>query len=126
MEEVRDYFPTEVVRGVAPSSERPVSLRLSTLLEGFQQLLRGCEALRKEGMSLEKQGRLYEELVRRNKVLEEKLSRQRGGLVLGGPGSLVLGGRGTDLFSSRGWRGVLHLRGVRECWGVCRVGGLWQ
>ncbi len=77
VEECRDYFPSEVVKSVLPNSSNPTPLKLSVILEAFQQFLHGYEGVKKENQSLQRKGRMHDELLKKCRILEEKLTRAR-------------------------------------------------
>lgn len=76
-EEARDYFPAEVVKSVSPSLGNPACLKLSVLLEGFQQLIRAFGSLKQENWSLQRKGRMYDELARKFRALESKMTQMQ-------------------------------------------------
>ena len=73
LEEVRDFFPSEAVKSVMPNPNAPVHLKLSVILEAFQQFLRGLEALKQENQSLWRKGKVYDDLVKKYRALEAKM-----------------------------------------------------
>lgn len=78
-EEARDFFPAEVIKGVMPNSSDPVALKVSVLLEAFQQFLRAFDSLKRENVSLQRRAKMYDELVRKNRILETKLNQMQAG-----------------------------------------------
>lgn len=76
-EECRDFFPSNIVKSVQPNPNNPTPLKLSVILEAFQQFMRGFEALKKENQSLQRKGRTYDELFKKYRILEEKLNQTR-------------------------------------------------
>lgn len=72
-EEARDYFPAEVVKSVTPSLGNPARLKLSVVLEAFQQFIRAFGSLKQENLSLQRKGRMYNELARKFRALESKM-----------------------------------------------------
>lgn len=96
-EEARDFFPSEVVKSVVPNPNDPATLRLSMLLEAFQQFLRAFENMKKENASLQRRGRLYDEMSRKYKALEAKMSQMQAATAAGSVGSQgVWQGRGQE------------------------------
>ena len=51
---MRDYFPTELLKGVNPSAEHFVPLRMSVLLDAFQQLFQKHTKLVQDSASLQR------------------------------------------------------------------------
>lgn len=76
-EEARDFFPTEVVKSVTPNLDNPVHLKLSVILEAFQQFIRAYDNLKRENLSLQRKGRMYDELSRKFRALESKMSQMQ-------------------------------------------------
>ena len=77
---IRDYFPAEFLKGVNPSAEHLIPLRLSVLLDAFQQLFQRYRKLLRDNESMQTRLKCLPELVQQKTVLEAKL-REREGVV---------------------------------------------
>lgn len=77
---IRDYFPAEFLKGVNPSAEHLIPLRLSVLLDAFQQLLQKYRKLLHDNESMQSELKSLPELVQQKSTLEAKLREQEGTL----------------------------------------------
>ena len=75
LEEVREYFPADAVRGINPGGS--VQLHSSVLLEAFSQFYHKHDQLIQENKSLASTARLVQALTKRSTALEEELSQCR-------------------------------------------------
>ena len=77
LEQIREYFPPHIIRGIQPNIKNPVQLRLSVLLNAFQQFVTKFEALICENKSLESRAKLLQDLVERSTKLEDEIQEYR-------------------------------------------------
>ena len=77
LEQIRDYFPPHIIHGIQPNIKHPVQLRLSVLLNAFQQFVTKFEALICENKSLESRAKLLQDLVERSTKLEDEIQEYR-------------------------------------------------
>ena len=77
LESASDYFPAEIIKGIIPSSSNPASMRLSVILEAFQQYFHAFEQMRKENQSLQRKAKMFDEVLKKNKLLEAKLKQMQ-------------------------------------------------
>ena len=70
MENTRDYFSTRALKDLSPSEHNPVSIKLSFLLESFQQLYHAFRSFKSKNLSLHE------------KLLEAVKSKEKAELVL--------------------------------------------
>ena len=75
LEEVREYFPADVVRGINPGGS--VQLHSSLLLEAFSQFYQKHDRLLQENRSLASTAKLVHALTKKCTELEEELSQCR-------------------------------------------------
>lgn len=75
-DDCRDFFPAEVVKGILPNEHNPVELKLSVILESFRQFYQAAEGLKRENQSLQMKAKMFEEVVKKNRILESKLYQQ--------------------------------------------------
>ena len=80
LEQVREYFPAEAIKGVHPSGS--VQLHSSVLLEAFSQFYQKLDRLTRENKSLTSTARLVQAVTKRSTALEEELSHYRGKMVI--------------------------------------------
>ena len=76
-EDARDFFPAEVVRGIVPSSANPAPLKMSVILESFQQFVRAIEVSKQENQTLLRKARAHDDLLRKYRALETKFAQTR-------------------------------------------------
>ena len=77
LEQVREYFPPHIIQGIQPNTKNPVQLRLSVLLNAFQEFVTKFEALICENKSLESRAKLLHDLVERSTKLEDEIQEYR-------------------------------------------------
>ena len=70
---IRDYFPAEFLKGVNPSADHLIPLRLSVLLDAFQQLFQKYRKLLQDNESMQSELKCLPELVQQKSILEAKL-----------------------------------------------------
>lgn len=73
LQSLREYFPADFLKGVNPSAEHLVPLRLSVLLDAFQQLCQKYLKLVKDNESLQEKLRLLPEIIKQKSTLEAQL-----------------------------------------------------
>lgn len=71
--DVPDYFPAKATDGIHPSVDHPVDLKLSVLLEAFQQFCQRFESLLQDNHSLQRKAKLAQDLIKRNSSLQAKV-----------------------------------------------------
>ena len=98
-DECRDYFPADVIRNVIPNPSNPTPLKLSVVLEAFQQFFGKFQALLRENQSLQRRGRMYDDLFKKYRILEEKLAKSRLDQTSGHNG--LTHGHATDLMKQK-------------------------
>lgn len=76
---IRDYFPAEFLKGVNPSAEHLIPLRLSVLLDAFQQLIQKYKKLLQDNESMQSELKCLPELVQQKSILEAELREREGG-----------------------------------------------
>ena len=76
---IREYFPAEFLKGVNPSAEHLIPLRLSVLLDAFQQLIQKYKKLIQDNESMQSELKCLPELVQQNSILESELREREGG-----------------------------------------------
>lgn len=81
---IREYFPAEFLKSVNPSVEHLLPLKLSVLLDAFQQFFQKYKMLLQDNESMQSKLKCLSELVQQKSILEAKL-REREGAV--GPSS---------------------------------------
>lgn len=77
LEQIQEYFPQHIIHGIQPNIKNPVQLRLSVLLNAFQQFVTKFEALICENKSLESRAKLLQDLVERSTKLEDEIQEYR-------------------------------------------------
>lgn len=77
---IRDYFPAEFLKGVNPSAEHLIPLRLSVLLDAFQQLFQKYRKLLQDNESMQSELKCLPELVQQKSILEAKLREREGAI----------------------------------------------
>ena len=77
LEQIQEYFPSHIIHGIQPNIKNPVQLRLSVLLNAFQQFVTTFEALICENKSLESRAKLLQDLVERSTKLEDEIQEYR-------------------------------------------------
>jgi hypothetical protein len=78
---IRDYFPAEFLKGVNPSAEHLIPLRLSVLLDAFQQLIQKYKKLLQDNESMQSELKCLPEVVQQKSILEAELREREGGTV---------------------------------------------
>ena len=73
---IRDYFPAESIKGISVTSPHPV--RLSVLLDAFQQLMRKIKDITERNVLLEGRAGMVSDLMARITHLETQLSGYKG------------------------------------------------
>ena len=73
LEEIRDYFPPDEIKGVTPNSLSPVKLNMSVILEAFQQFFERFQRATKENVHFSQNAQLVKELIKQNTRLETKV-----------------------------------------------------
>ena len=81
---IREYFPAEFLKGVNPSAEHLIPLRLSVLLDAFQQLFHKYKKLLQDNESMQSKLKCLPELAQQKSTLEAKLKENEGAV---GPSS---------------------------------------
>ena len=76
---IREYFPAEFLKGVNPSAEHLIPLRLSVLLDAFQQLIQKYKKLIQDNESMQSELKCLPELVQQKSILESELREREGG-----------------------------------------------
>ena len=79
---IREYFPAELLKGVNPSVEHLVPLRLSVLLDAFQQLYQKYMNLVQNNESMENKLKCLPNATELNSMSEAKASEREDGLDL--------------------------------------------
>ena len=70
---IREYFPAEFLKGVNPSPDHPVQLRLSVVLDAFQQFSQKYKKLVQDNQLLQDKLKVLPEVVHEKSILEAKL-----------------------------------------------------
>lgn len=76
-ESIREYFPAEFLKGVTPSADHLVPLRLSVLLDAFQQICQRYMKLVVDNESLQSKLKVLPEIIQQKSILEAKLRESR-------------------------------------------------
>ena len=90
---IREYFPAEFLKGVNPSVEHLVPLRLSVLLDAFQQLCQRYKQLLQDNESMQSKLKCLPEVIQQKSILEAKLKER---VIATGPYSPSTSSKGAE------------------------------
>jgi len=77
LDQIREYFPSHVIRGINPSAESPIQLRLSVILNAFHQFIVKFEEIVCENKSLASRAMLLQDVIKRSTNLEDEIQEYR-------------------------------------------------
>ena len=77
LDQIRGYFPAQVIQGINPNVENPIQLRLSVILNAFHQFIVNFEEIVCENKSLTSRAKLLQDVMKRSTHLEDEIQEYR-------------------------------------------------